>query len=91
MSIRISAVNDAPLATRGAYVLYWMIAARRTTWSFALDHAIECARALGRQPLVFRTASAIERIDDQEAADEQVPQPIPVQSTPWRRRGARYL
>ena len=48
---RVHAANDAPIARRGAYVLYWMIAARRPRWSFALDHAI--ARALElRVPLV---------------------------------------
>ena len=50
-ALRVTAVNTAPIATKGDYVLYWMIAARRTTWSFALDHAIARAVALGR-PLV---------------------------------------
>ena len=48
---RVSIVNAAPMATRGAYVVYWMIAARRTTHSFALDHAIARSIELGR-PLV---------------------------------------
>ena len=48
--MRITAVNDAPVA-RGRYVLYWMIAARRTAHSVALDHAIARAAELGR-PLV---------------------------------------
>lgn len=47
---RITAVNDAPVRS-GDHVLYWMIAARRTTWSFALDHALARAKELGR-PLV---------------------------------------
>jgi deoxyribodipyrimidine photo-lyase len=50
VQIRVTAVNDAPLAS-GRYVLYWMIAARRTRASFALDHAIARSRELGR-PLV---------------------------------------
>jgi deoxyribodipyrimidine photo-lyase len=49
--VRVTSVNTAPVASRGAYVLYWMIAARRTTWSFALDHALAHARVLQR-PLV---------------------------------------
>lgn len=49
--MRITAVNAAAVATGGDYVLYWMIAARRTAWSFALDHAIARAVELGR-PLV---------------------------------------
>jgi deoxyribodipyrimidine photo-lyase len=36
-------------------VLYWMIAARRASWSFALDHAVAQANALGR-PLVVLEA-----------------------------------
>ncbi len=34
-----------------AYVLYWMIAQRRTRWNFALQRAVEQARALDR-PLI---------------------------------------
>jgi deoxyribodipyrimidine photo-lyase len=51
--MRIQAVNDVAIAHRGDYVLYWMIAARRSTWSFALDHAIARAVELGRPLLVF--------------------------------------
>jgi deoxyribodipyrimidine photo-lyase len=50
---RILARNDAPLHPDRDYVLYWMIAARRTTHSFALDRALEHARALGKPLLVF--------------------------------------
>ena len=49
--LRVTAVNDAPVASGGAYVLYWMIAARRSTWSLGLDHALARAAALG-VPLV---------------------------------------
>jgi len=51
--VRVTAVNSAPVASRGAYVLYWMIAARRTSWSFALDHAIARAKELERPIVVF--------------------------------------
>jgi deoxyribodipyrimidine photo-lyase len=51
-------VNDAPIAARGAYVLYWMIAARRSAHSFALDHAIARAVELGRPLLVFEPLRA---------------------------------
>ncbi|MEO7731716.1 MAG: deoxyribodipyrimidine photolyase [Kofleriaceae bacterium] len=47
-SLRVTAVNAAPVAPGGDHVLYWMIAARRTAWSFALDHAIARAVELGR-------------------------------------------
>lgn len=56
--MRVTAVNDAPVAARGAYVLYWMIAARRTTSSFALDHALARAVELGRPLLVFEPLRA---------------------------------
>lgn len=51
--MRVNAVNTAPIAARGEYVLYWMIAARRTNYSFALDHAIARAVQLRRPLLVF--------------------------------------
>ena len=51
--MRINAVNDAPIATKGDYVLYWMIANRRTHWNHALDHAIARAKELGVPLLVL--------------------------------------
>jgi deoxyribodipyrimidine photo-lyase len=51
--LRIAVANAASLNRRGDYVLYWMIAARRTTWSCALDRALECARELDRPLLVL--------------------------------------
>jgi deoxyribodipyrimidine photo-lyase len=56
--LRVTAVNTAAIARRGSYVLYWMIAARRTTWSFALDHAIARAVELGRPLVVFEPLRA---------------------------------
>ena len=52
-SDRLRAANDAPVNPAGDYVLYWMIAARRPRDSFALDHALEQARALRKPLLVF--------------------------------------
>ncbi len=49
--VRVSAANEAPIAERGAYVVYWMIAARRAGWNFGLERAADHARRLGR-PLV---------------------------------------
>jgi deoxyribodipyrimidine photo-lyase len=57
-ALRVTAVNRATIAQRGDYVLYWMIAARRTTWSFGLDHAIARAAWLGRPLLVFEPLRA---------------------------------
>jgi deoxyribodipyrimidine photo-lyase len=52
-ALRVRAVNDRPPAADGRYVLLWMIGARRTRWSHALDRAIECAREAGKPLLVF--------------------------------------
>ncbi len=52
---RIRAANDRPLDPHGRWVLYWMIAARRTRFSFALERAAEWARHLNR-PLVVLEA-----------------------------------
>lgn len=49
--LRILDRNDAPVRPDRDVVLYWMIAARRTRWSFGLQRAVERARALGK-PLV---------------------------------------
>src|SRR5690242_7594736 len=54
-SSRVARLNDAPVNARGQYVLYWMIAARRAHFNFALDHALNLARELGR-PLVVLEA-----------------------------------
>ncbi len=50
---RIFEKNDAPVRGGGDYVLYWMIAARRTRWNFALDRAAEWAAELGKPLLVL--------------------------------------
>lgn len=51
--LRIREVNAAPVNPAGEYVLYWMIAFRRTTWNFSLDRAVEWARELNKPLLVF--------------------------------------
>jgi deoxyribodipyrimidine photo-lyase len=47
------ASGDAPTRPDGDYVLYWMIAARRSRWNLGLQHAVAKARALGKPLLVF--------------------------------------
>jgi deoxyribodipyrimidine photo-lyase len=49
--IRIHAANPLPARPDGDYILYWMIAYRRTTWNFSLQRAVEWSRQL-RKPLV---------------------------------------
>lgn len=51
--LRVRACNAAPVRAGGRYVLYWMIATRRTTWSHALDRAVERAVELGKPLVVF--------------------------------------
>jgi len=52
---RLTPLNAAPLEPTRDLVLYWCVMARRTTYNFALQHAVETARALGR-PLVVLEA-----------------------------------
>ena len=53
--IRIRSGNSLPVLQSRDFVLYWMIASRRTTWNFALDRAVEWAEKL-RKPLVILEA-----------------------------------
>lgn len=50
--IRIQQCNAAPIQHDGEYIVYWMIAARRTEWNFGLQRAVEWATEL-RKPLVI--------------------------------------
>lgn len=52
-ALRIAAANARPPRPGGDYVLYWMIAARRTRASFPLQRAVEWATELGRPLLVL--------------------------------------
>jgi len=51
--IRIRALNAAPIRHDGKFVLYWMIAFRRTEWNFSLQRAVEWAEKLGRPLVIF--------------------------------------
>jgi deoxyribodipyrimidine photo-lyase len=64
---RIRVLNERPIDPAGAYVLYWMIAARRTRWNFALQRAVQHCVALGKplvilEPLDVDYPSATDRI-----------------------------
>jgi deoxyribodipyrimidine photo-lyase len=50
--IRIHSANARPVDADRDYVLYWMIANRRTQWNFSLDRAVHWAREL-KKPLVI--------------------------------------
>ena len=54
-ALRLRTVNQRPVRPDGDFVLYWMIAARRTRSNFALQHAANEAARLGR-PLVILEA-----------------------------------
>ena len=54
-SDRVRLANDRDLRPEGAFVLYWMTAARRTHWNYGLERAAAWAHALGR-PLVVLEA-----------------------------------
>lgn len=45
--------NDHPVRPDGEYVLYWMIAFRRTTYNFALQHAVDRAKQFGKPLVIF--------------------------------------
>ncbi len=49
--LRLTRLNDAPIAAHGDYVLYWMTTARRTRWNLSLQRAAEHCTAL-RLPLL---------------------------------------
>ncbi|MCA9660990.1 MAG: deoxyribodipyrimidine photolyase, partial [Myxococcales bacterium] len=56
--LRLRAANDAPLRDAGDYVLYWMIAARRSSENFALDRAVALAKELSRPLVIFEPLRA---------------------------------
>ena len=51
--LRITVANQAAVRADGDYVLYWMTAARRTSWNFALQRAVEWAKQLKRPLVIF--------------------------------------
>jgi deoxyribodipyrimidine photo-lyase len=54
-SLRIRDVHQQDVNHQGEYVLYWMVASRRTKWNFSLQRAVEWARDL-KKPLVVLEA-----------------------------------
>ncbi|RCS44704.1 deoxyribodipyrimidine photolyase [Bremerella cremea] len=51
--LRIQEANQADVNTDGKYVLYWMIANRRTEWNFSLQRAAWWAEKLKRPLVIF--------------------------------------
>jgi deoxyribodipyrimidine photo-lyase len=57
-SLRIRSLNGAPARPEREFVLYWMIAARRTRWNFALDRALDHGARLGKPVLILEALRA---------------------------------
>ncbi len=55
---RVRAINDAPIHPERDYVLHWMTGVRRIDGNFAMDRAVEHAKALGKPLLVFEALRA---------------------------------
>lgn len=53
VATRIRIANDVPTDSRRDAVVYWMIGARRASWSFALDRAVELAIEMDKPLLVL--------------------------------------
>ena len=58
-SLRVTAINSRAVQSERAYVLYWMISARRTRSNFALDRAIAWSTTL-QKPLVVLEALRVD-------------------------------
>jgi len=56
--LRVRNVNGGAVRSDGTWVVYWMIAARRTVLNFALDRAVDWAQALQRPLLVVEALRA---------------------------------
>jgi deoxyribodipyrimidine photo-lyase len=52
-ALRVTTLVERPVEPAGRFVLYWMTASRRTSWSFSLDRAIDHARTLQKPLLVL--------------------------------------
>lgn len=64
---RVRLLHDAPIRSGGRLVLYWMTAARRSTYSHALQRSVAWARQLRRplvvlEPLTLDTRRASDRL-----------------------------
>jgi deoxyribodipyrimidine photo-lyase len=62
---RVRDVNDRPVDLAGTHVVYWMTSARRLTWNFALQRAVECANQFKKPLIVFEAL----RVDYPHAND----------------------
>lgn len=52
-TLRLTQANSCSIEPDGDYVLYWMIASRRTRFNFSLQHAVDRAKELGKPLVIF--------------------------------------
>jgi len=63
--LRVRAVNTSPVNPEGRFVLYWMIAARRSGFNYGLERAVAWALSLNRPIMVLEAV----RVDYPWASD----------------------
>jgi deoxyribodipyrimidine photo-lyase len=88
-AVRRSVLNDRDPDPAGSFVVYWMTSSRRPHWNFALQHARDWARQLGK-PLVVLEAL---RSDYRWASDRMhrfVVQGMVDHAKEFARRGITY-
>jgi deoxyribodipyrimidine photo-lyase len=61
--VRLSVLQPRPALADGTHVVYWMTAARRTGWNFALQRAVGWARELKRPLLIVEVLACGSRWD----------------------------
>ncbi len=57
-AVRIRQIKYGETNSTGEFVLYWMIASRRTEWNFGLQRAVEWSRELRKPLVVFEALRA---------------------------------
>jgi deoxyribodipyrimidine photo-lyase len=87
---RVRGLNEAPVRAEGDYVLYWMVATRRPFDSFALERAVDWARALGR-PLLVLEALGLGYPQASPRVHRFVLQGMAANARAFAARGVRYL
>jgi len=52
-ALRVRTLNETPVRADGQFVVYWMIAFRRTEWNFSLQRAVEYSKTLQKPLVIF--------------------------------------
>jgi deoxyribodipyrimidine photo-lyase len=56
-ALRLRYLNNRPIRPSGGYVLYWMVANRRTGWNFSLQRAVSWAQELDKPLVILESLS----------------------------------